>query len=101
MLEAAGEMQETTDDPEVVLARFNRLINELVRGTLNRNTFRAWEIELLLDMDSCDLSPSARRDALRRYQKAVGRQFENGETRLMKLSEYLTRKRPRATPALF
>lgn len=78
-----------------MLAQFNRLMNELLRGTMNRNTFRAWEIELLLDIDSCSFGPATRRDVLRRYQKAVGRQFDGGETRLMKLSEYLDRKRPR------
>ena len=88
-------MQDESPDPEVVLTRFNRLINELLRGTMNRNTFLVWEIELLLDMESCNFGPAARRDVLRRYQKAVGRQFEGGETRLMKLSEYLDRKRTR------
>jgi hypothetical protein len=88
-------MENLLQDPEIVLAQFNRLMNELLRGTMNRNTFRAWEIELLLDIDGCNFGPATRRDVLRRYQKAVGRQFEGGETRLMKLSEYLDRKRAR------
>jgi hypothetical protein len=88
-------MEDSSQDPEVVLAQFNRLTNELLRGTMNRNTFRAWEIELLLDIESCNLAPAARREVLRRYQKAMGRRFESGETRLIKLSEFLDRKRPR------
>jgi len=88
-------MEEISQDPEVLLARCNRLINELLRGTMNRNCFRAWEIELLLDIEGCSLGPSARRDALRRYQKAVKRHYEKGETRLLKFSEFLDAQRSR------
>jgi hypothetical protein len=88
-------MDGVSPDPEVVLARFNRLMNELLRGAMKRNTFLVWEIELLLDIEGCNFGPAARRDVLRRYQKAVGRQFEGGETSLMKLSEFLERKRSR------
>ncbi len=82
-------MEEISQDPEVLLARCTRLINELLRGTMNRNCFRAWEIELLLDIESCNLGPSARRDALRRYQKAVKRHYEKGETQILKFSKFL------------
>jgi hypothetical protein len=73
--------------------QFNRLIRELIRGKISRNTFRAWEVELLLDIESCRLRASARDNILRRYQKAVERQMEKGETVPMKLSEFLVRKR--------
>lgn len=72
-----------------MLHQFNRLVQELLRGALNRNTFRPWEVELLLDIENCNLRDGARRETLRRYQKAVQRHMEKGATRPLKLSEYL------------
>jgi hypothetical protein len=76
-------------DHEAILAQFNRLMQELMRGSIARNSFRPWEIELLLDIDSCDLRDTSRRELLRRYQRIVQKQLEKGATRPMKLSEYL------------
>jgi hypothetical protein len=82
-------MYDSLPDSEAVLAQFNRLIQELLRGNMHRNTFRPWEIELLLDIEGCSLRESARRDVLRRYQKAVQRHMEKGAPLPLKLSEYL------------
>jgi hypothetical protein len=79
---------------EEILSQFNRLIRELLRGQINRNTFRPWEVELLLDIESCQLRESSRDSVLRRYQKAVQKQIERGAERPMKLSEFLGPKRP-------
>jgi hypothetical protein len=76
-------------DSDAVLAQFNRLIQELVRGNMQRNTFRPWEIEVLLDIESCNLREVNKRDVLRRYQKAVQRHMERGARLPLKLSEYL------------
>jgi hypothetical protein len=76
-------------DSETILAQFNRLMNELLRGKLIRNTFRPWEIELLLDIQVCDLRDGQKRETLRRYQRAVQRQMDKGSREPMKLSEYL------------
>jgi len=46
-------MYDHLPDSDAVLAQFNRLISELLRGTISRNTFRAWEVELLLDIENC------------------------------------------------
>jgi hypothetical protein len=46
-------------------------------------------VELLLNIDSCQIKESAREGVLRRYQQAVRRQLERGGTVLMKLSEFL------------
>ena len=93
--------EDTIIDGEAVLYRFNRLIRELLQGVIKRNTFRPWEIEILLDIDSCELNGSNRRETLRRYQRAVQRQIENGARTPMKLSEYLatrgTRRKKRTT----
>jgi hypothetical protein len=82
-------MHDPQPDSEAVLAQFNRLIQELLRGNINRNTFRPWEIELLLDIEGCSLRDAHKRDTLRRYQKAVQRHMEKGAPLPLKLSEYL------------
>ncbi len=82
-------MYESLPDSEAILAQFNRLIQELLRGNMNRNSFRPWEIELLLDIESCSLREGNKRDTLRRYQKAVQRHMEKGAPLPLKLSEYL------------
>ncbi len=82
-------MHESLPDSDAVLAQFNRLIQELLRGNMHRNTFRPWEVELLLDIESCSLRESAKRETLKRYQKAVQRQMEKGGRLPIKLSEYL------------
>ena len=92
-------MLDPVTDSELILNQFNRLINELLRGTMNRNCFRPWEIELLLDIEDCGLRESARREVLRRYQKAVQRQMEKGAAKPIKLSEYLTMLGSRRQPA--
>ena len=81
---------ESLPDSETVLAQFNRLIQELLRGNMQRNTFRPWEIELLLDIESCNLREVNKRDTLRRYQTAVQRHMEKGARVPLKLSEYLS-----------
>ena len=82
-------MYESLPDSDAVLAQFNRLIQELLRGNMHRNTFRPWEVELLLDIEGCSLRESSKRETLRRYQKAVQRHMEKGARLPMKLSEYL------------
>jgi len=88
-------MVDPTLDTEAVLHRFNRLIQELLDGAFRRNTFRPWEVELLLDIESCELGGVNRREILRRYQKAVQRHMERGGAAPLKLSEYLSRLRSR------
>jgi hypothetical protein len=81
-----------TDDliqRELMLNRFKRLIGELICGEIARNSFHPWEIEILLDMDSCQLEPRRRVDILRQYQRAVERQLESGPGPPIKLSEFL------------
>ena len=72
-----------------MLAQFNRLMKELMDGNCSRNVFRAWEIELFLNIESCEIAPTSRREVLRRYQKAAQRHIEKGSRLPLKLSEYL------------
>ena len=97
-------MHESLPDSDAVLAQFNRLIQELLRGNMHRNTFRPWEVELLLDIEACNLRDSSRRETLRRYQRAVQRHMEKGARLPLKLSEYLDavkakKASPKAGPA--
>jgi len=82
-------------DHEVVLGRFNRLMQDLFRENANRNCFYPWEIELLLDIQSCNLRRRSRRETLRRYQRVMQRRLECGTPGLLKLSEFLERERAR------
>ena len=88
-------MTDFAPDTDALLHQFNKLIQELLRGVINRNTFRPWEIEILLDIEACDLKDSNRREILRRYQRAVHRHIERGASKLITLSEYLERNRAR------
>ncbi len=78
-------------DPEARLTAFRRLVRELEEGKTKRHTFQPWEMELLLDIQACDLPRSRRATLLQRYRRAVERQLEDGSPRLLKLSEYLRR----------
>ena len=82
-----------TLDSDAILARFNKLVNDLLRGTMNRNTFQPWEIEILLDIETCNVREAVKRETLRRYQKAVQRAMEKGAPVPLKLSEYLGNKK--------
>ena len=82
-------MIDTVHDSEIVLTRFNRLMQEILRGSMTRNTFLPWEIQVLLDIEGCNLKDAGRKDLLRRYQKAVQRSMDKGAATPMKLSEYL------------
>ena len=73
-----------------VLARFNRLIQEVLSGDMRRRTFRLWEADILLDIMRCKVSEGSMAGTLRRYQKAVNRQMSAGpNVQPLKLSEYL------------
>lgn len=86
-------MLASTLDAEAILTRFNKLIQDLLRGNMTRNTFQPWEVEILLDIDSCDLKDSSRRETLRRYQRAVQRSMEKGASQPLRLSQYLSGKK--------
>ena len=75
-------------EQELMLHRFNRLMGEIMRGVITRNVFQAWEIDVLLDIESCPLE-RRRLETLRQYQKAVERQLDTGPGPPMKLSVFL------------
>ena len=83
-------------EQELMLNRFKRLIGEVIRGAVARNTFQPWEVEILLDLQNCTFERGHRIEILRQYQRAVERQMAYGPGPPMKLSEFLvmrTRRR--------
>ena len=76
-------------EQELMLHRFNRLMGEIMRGAITRNVFQAWEIDVLLDIESCPLERRRRLEIMRQYQKAVERQLDTGPGPPMKLSVFL------------
>jgi hypothetical protein len=82
-------------ESEIMWNRFRRLLAELTAGVVKRNSFQAWEVELLLDFQGCRLEPRRRLEHLRQYERAVGRQLSMGQGPPMKLSEFLQLKETR------
>ena len=72
-----------------MLNRFKRLLGEVVRQESARNTFQRWEIEILMDVEACQLESRRRGEILRQYERAVERQLESGPGPPMKLSQFL------------
>ena len=91
-------MTETADDIieiELMLNRFRRLIAELIRGAVVRQSFQPWEVAILLDIETCQIEPKRRLDLLRQYQRAVEKQLQSGPGPPMKFSEFLQLKSTR------
>jgi hypothetical protein len=74
---------------ELMLNRFRRLFGEIMRGDIERNSFASWEIDILLDLEACDLPRRRRVDILRQYQRAVERQLDTGPGPPILLSHFL------------
>ena len=84
---------------ELMINRFNRLIGEVMRGALARNSFQPWEVDILMDLENCQLDRRSRMETMRQYQRAVQRQMAAGPGPPMKLSEFLAvRARRRDQP---
>lgn len=81
---------------ELMLQRFHRLIAELMGGKTGRNSFLPWELDILLDLETCQFERRRRKDILRQYTRAVDRQMQHGPGPPMKLSEFLKLRAERA-----
>jgi len=86
---------EEYDLREIQLNRFRRLVGELIRGQTSRNSFAPWEIEILMDYDSCELPSRRRLEILRQYQRAGEKQLLAGPGPPMKLSHFLVLREQR------
>jgi hypothetical protein len=81
---------------ELMLNRFKRLMGEVMRGVIARNSFQRWEMEILLDMENCQLDRRRRLNILRQYQRAVERQMVIGPGPPMTLSQFLAMREQRS-----
>ena len=72
-----------------LLQQFNHLMQDLLEGNLNRNSFRPWEAEILLDILICDAQGLSMSQLLRQYQRAVQRQLARRSRLPMRFSKYL------------
>jgi hypothetical protein len=77
---------------EIQLHRFNKLLAEVMRGAITRNSFQPWEFEILMDLEHCQIERRRRLEILRQYQRAVEKQMQHGPGPPMKLSEFLIRR---------
>jgi hypothetical protein len=74
----------------------NQLVQDIIGGTARRHTFSQWELELLLDLQTCGLRKTARAEMLRRYVRAVQQHFSNGALDPLRLSSFLDRENQRS-----
>jgi hypothetical protein len=81
-----------TSERDAILAQFNLLMAELLEGEMRRGNFRPWEIDILLDIVSCNPCRSLKRRVLREYQNAVEAELKKGASLPLKFSEYLERR---------
>jgi hypothetical protein len=88
-------MADQTQEGEILLSQLNRLIGELLHGSVRRKCFRPWELELLMDIESSKLRLPARRELLRKYRKAVQRHYENASGPPPRFAHYLEALRAR------
>ncbi|MGD0579796.1 MAG: hypothetical protein ABSC08_12795 [Bryobacteraceae bacterium] len=78
------------------LAYLDTMIAELAAGEFRRTTFEPWEIQVLLDIQSCEAEDVNKKEMLRRYQRAAHRWFDRGGRTVLLLSDYLARRHRRA-----
>ncbi len=78
------------------LMSINQLVHDIIGGTVRRHTFTQWELELLLDLQTCGLRRSARVEMLRRYVRAVQQHFSTGAMDPLRLSTFLERENGRS-----
>jgi hypothetical protein len=79
------------------LTSFNQLVQELISGTVQRHVFTQWELELLLDLQTCSIRKCAKADVLRRYLKAVQQHFTNDASNLLRLSAFVEQENQQRT----
>jgi len=88
------EATDRVPDP-ILITQFNALIQEVISGQFQRCVFAPWEVELLLDIESCCVRQSSRNGLLRRYQHAACQRALRGTQPLLRFSDFLFEQRRR------
>jgi hypothetical protein len=78
---------------------FTQLVQELIGGTVRRNLFTQWELNLLLDLQLSKMRKSSRGDVLRRFLRAVQHCQAQGADEPPRLAAYLEAAAPRKAAA--
>ncbi len=73
-MNALGNLNDTRVERSE-LTSLSQLVQEVIGGTLRRNTFTPCELQLLLDLQACRIRKSIKPEMLRRYLKAVQQHF--------------------------
>jgi hypothetical protein len=81
------------------LTSINQLVHDIIDGGTRRHTFTQWELELLLDLQTCRIRKSSRPEVLRRYLKAVQQHFAAGALDPLRLATFLEQENQRSRPA--
>jgi hypothetical protein len=78
------------------LTSLSQLIHEIIGGAVRRHTFTQWELELLLDLQTCRVRKTSRPEVLKRYLRAVQQHFASGELDPLRLSTFLDQENHRS-----
>jgi hypothetical protein len=77
------------DTGRVTIEAFERFMREVASGSLKRNAFAAWEVDLLLDLQQVRMERGRSEQLMRRYRQAARKYLERGADVPLKLSEYI------------
>lgn len=80
-------------DGEAMANRFHRLMGSFIRNDLRRAVFQQWEMALLIDIASCQITQRVTMRMLGEYRKAGQRRLADSGGVPMLLSEYLEGRR--------
>lgn len=81
------------------MTALHQLVQEIIGGSVRRNTFSQWELELLLDLQTCGVRKGSRSETLRRYLRAVQQHYSQGAMGPLRLSTFLDRENQRSRTA--
>ncbi|MEP7366191.1 MAG: hypothetical protein ABI972_23280 [Acidobacteriota bacterium] len=82
-------------DGAAIASRFHRLMGSFISNNLNRTVFQRWEMELLIDIASCQMERRVTIRMFGEYRKAEHQRLATMGGPLMLLSEYLDRRQRR------
>ena len=85
-------MKATPANPLPTKEQFQRLVDELLSGYTNRNSFLRWEVDLLLEVEHLRRTSSPKNSwkrLLRSYRNFVLKQLSAGQSEIPRLADYL------------
>lgn len=77
------------------MTALHQLVRDIIGGAVRRNTFTQWELELLLDLQTCQIRKGSRPELLRRYVRAVQQHFAQGAMAPLRLAAFLDQENQR------